>query len=546
MSQPVHRVVLPFAALIVVLPMMLRGTSCGHDFDFHLLSWLEAARQFRHFSYPHWAYTPAYNAGEPRFVFYPPLSWMLGGFLGLFLPWTSVPVAFTWITLTASGFTSYRLARSYASASSATLAATVYLANPYMLFTAYERTAYGELLAAAFIPLLFSAALATRVRLLPVAAAIALLWLANAPAAVMSCYALAFLTVARLVIARVPARPRLALTMAGGTVLGLALASFYIVPAAYERRFVQVDMAVTEGMRVSDHFLFHHMPGQSADHAFHDAVVQTASYVAVTLLALIAATWIVARRKRAAEAAPLTPLGSLAIVIAFLLTPPSAMVWRIVPQLHFLQFPWRLCAILAAILCVFVAVSIGRTLPTMQAVAAALGLCAILVAPAWILFHQSCDEEDAVPGRVALFQSNLGTEPTDEYTPGNADPDALHPHDPPYWLLPSSASIDSPAPADAAPGPAPTHLTLTLATPGLLVLNLRQYPAWRFLLNQHPAAPVSPSRDDGLVALALPAGADTIDIRFARTPDENVGLGISGLAALLACGLGYRARTRAS
>ncbi len=526
--------------------MMLRGTSCGHDFDFHLLSWLEAARQFKDLSFPHWAYTPAYNAGEPRFMFYPPLSWMLGGFLGLFLPWSSVPVAFTWIAVTLSGFTSYRLARRYTSASSATLAATVYLANPYMLFTAYERTAYGELLAAAFVPLLFSAALATRVRVLPVAIAVALLWLANAPAAVMACYALAFLTTARLMMARVPARPRLALTIAGGTLLGLALASFYIVPAAYQRRFVQVDMAVTEGMRVSDHFLFHHMPGQSADHAFHDAVVRTASFVAVALLALIAMMWIVARRRKAADTGQLVPLGLLAILVAFLLTPPSAVVWRIVPQLHFLQFPWRLCALLAAILCVFVAVAIRRRLDSVQASAAALGLCAILVTPAWILFHQSCDEEDAVPGRVALFRSNLGTEATDEYTPTNADPDALHPHDPPYWLLPSSASVDAPAPSDAAPGPAPTHLTLTLASPELLVLNLRQYPAWRFLMNHHRVAPVSPGRDDGLVALALPAGADTIDVSFVRMPDENVGLGISGLAALLAFGLGYRARTRAA
>ena len=201
---------------------------------------------------------------------------------------------------------------------------------------------------------------------------------------------------------------------------------------------------------------------------------------------------------------------------------------------------------LAAILCVFVAVAISGTLRSVQVFAATFGLCAILVTPAWVLFHQSCDEEDAVPGRVALFQTNLGTEPTDEYTPTNADPDALHPHDPPYWLLPASASIDSPAPGDAAPGSAPTHLTLTLATPELLVLNLRQYPAWRFLLNHHPAAPVSPGRDDGLVALALPAGVDTIDISFVRMPDENLGLGISGLAALLACGLGYRARRRAA
>jgi len=37
------------------------------------------------------------------------------------------------------------------------------MANPYMLFTAYERTAYAELLAAAWIPLLLLAVLRERV-----------------------------------------------------------------------------------------------------------------------------------------------------------------------------------------------------------------------------------------------------------------------------------------------------------------------------------------------------------------------------------------------
>ena len=40
-------ILLPLAALIAVLPLILHGCSCGHDFDFHILNWLEAARQFR-------------------------------------------------------------------------------------------------------------------------------------------------------------------------------------------------------------------------------------------------------------------------------------------------------------------------------------------------------------------------------------------------------------------------------------------------------------------------------------------------------------------
>src|ERR1700733_4553385 len=155
---------IPLAAFLAILPLLVKGCSCGHDFDFHLLSWMEAARQFTHGNpHPHWAYTPAWNAGEPRFVFYPPLSWTIGAILGLIFPWTVTPIVYTWLALTASGLALHRLARDFTTPPAALLAAVLYTVNPYMLFTAYERTAYAELLAAAWIPLLLHTILRERV-----------------------------------------------------------------------------------------------------------------------------------------------------------------------------------------------------------------------------------------------------------------------------------------------------------------------------------------------------------------------------------------------
>lgn len=548
MTARAHRILIPLAALLAVLPLLLHGPSCGHDFDFHVLSWLEASTQFAHLHYPHWAYTPAFNAGEPRFLFYPPLSWALGAVFGLFLPWTLVPAAFTFIALTLSGFSAHALARRYATPNAATLAAILYLLNPYMLFTAYERTAYGELLAAAWLPLLFAAALAPRLRIVPLAIPIALLWLTNAPAGVMSCYALAFLTVVRLLLYR-DSRFRLATTAISATLLGLTLSAFYLVPAAYERRFIQSDMATISGMRIADNTLFHHMLPVTADTLAHDVVLHTASLIAVLILAAIllsAATLrvphprssFIGPRAGFGEADPSTeaclnpmPLLALTLLLALLLTPIALPIWAHTPELRFLQFPWRLTAILSTILLIFAARAFTRLKLTVPRTAIACAiLTAVLILPAFHLFNQPCDPEDTVSARVALYHSNLGTDPTDEYTPTTADNDALAKPDPPYWLTPDLSACDQPASPNAAPGQAPQHLTLTLAQSELLILDRRNFPLWRINVNGVPAT--SCARNDGLIAIPLPAGHDVIELTQHPTADQAIGLTLTGIALI--------------
>ena len=583
---------IPLAAFLAILPLLIKGCSCGHDFDFHLLSWMEAARQFTHGNlHPHWAYTPAYNAGEPRFVFYPPLSWTIGAILGLIFPWTWTPIVYTWLALTSAGLAAHHLAREFTTPTAALITAVIYTANPYMLFTAYERTAYAELLAAAFIPLLIQAILRDKVTIPRIAIPIALLWLTNAPAAVMSCYALALLTATRIATAYSnrfphvasndrsatnPGAPyldsemwasresatapntinassqtplQIALNTAAGTALGLGLAAFYILPAAYERRYVQIEMAIIPNMRIQDNFLFRH-----TGDAPHDQVLHTASLIAVILLILTVATLLLLRakkpgapyldsemwasRNRATAPAHLPQrqlfysLAILTLAITLLLTPITTIFWTHAPELAFLQFPWRLVAILAAVLALATALVLKPIrLNPIATILTGTMIAAASTYPAYALFHQTCDEEDTVEARLALFHSNQGTDPTDEYTPITADNDSLAHTNPPYWLAPDP---NAKAPANTQPGPAPTHLTVNAHTPEDIILNLRDYPTWRITLNGTPITDHL-QRDDDLTALPIPAGPSTIDITHAQTMDQTLGdlISLTSLALLL-------------
>lgn len=574
--EPLHLVMLALWALFAVSPLIVHGCSCGHDFDFHLESWFDAARQLRAGElHPHWAFSPAWNAGEPRFVFYPPLSWYIGAATGLLLThipgvgepaaWNAVPIAFTWLALTFSGLAMYRLARDYALPGAALFAAAIYLSNPYMLFTAYERTAYGELLAAAWMPLLLHGLLRPRITIPRIAVPLALLWITNAPAAVIGSYMLAFVGLIRCAAAwevektpqesrlialiragrlapavlRVAGPLNLGLPLVSGAALGLLLAAFYIVPAAYEQRYVQIHMAEIPGMQIADNFLFHHTTGPDA--ALHDQVLHTASVIAVLLLvsalSLLVANHLLCRRPApvGVPAAglrkfPTALLSMLAGVLGFLLTRLSGPFWRHAPEAAFLQFPWRAVSVIAVIAGLGISSVLTRAkLPARTQSIAGVLACSALVLCCYHIFRQGCDPEDTTRARFAAFTVEDGFEPTDEYTPVGADNDTLAQADPPYWL---ASRADAVAPQTAVRGPAPLHLTLRLPRAEDLILNLRSYPTWTVLLDGAPDLQRL-QRPDGLIAIPLPAGASTVNIRYTRLPDQKVG----DLLTLLGVGL---------
>jgi uncharacterized membrane protein len=528
-------ILLPLAALFAIAPLLLYGCSCGHDFDFHLINWFEAARQLTHGTlHPHWAFTPAWNAGEPRFVFYPPLSWVIGALLGLLMPWTWTPIVYIWIVLTTAGFAFYYTARSYASPNAALVAAAIYIANPYMLYTAYERGAYAELLAAAWLPLALHAVLRRNVTIPSVAIPIALLWLTNAPAAVMGCYATAFIVLIRLALSstRRDSPTPLLLNSTLGVLLGLGLSSFYLLPAAYERRFVQIDYAILPGLRPWDNFLF-----QRTTDPEHDTVLFTASVVALLLVVLTAIALLLSARRDTAEdlsqPSPKTststmPLIPLTVVLVLMLTPLSAPLWRHLPELRFLQFPWRFLAVIAVIFALATARTLSRL--SLRASATTALLCAAVFAlPSYYALHQRCYPEDTVPERLLVFRSaNPGTDPTDEYTPLTADNDSLAQTNPGYWL---GTSAETPAPPSSTSSTAPLQLDLTPATPTVLILNLRDYPAWSITRN-HALVTTRLHRKDGLIAIPLPAGPAHLEIHYATLPDQRLGYLLTALSIL--------------
>ena len=529
-------------ALLAVGMLMVRGNTCGHDFDFHLLSWMEVARAWHAgLVYPHWIQDANFGAGEPRLIFYPPASWLLGGLLGSILGWHAAPVVFVLLALLGAGISIYLLAREWVAPDAATLAACLYIANPYAMFVTYERSALGELLASAWLPLMVLFALKRRSSIAPLGLSVAALWLTNSPAAVIGSYLLAVLALGMWIA---EGKPWPALRAAGGMGLGLGLAAFYIVPAALEQRWVQIERAINPGMRVEDSFLFAH-----TTNPFHDQVLRTASWILLAELAAASLFAYLAWKKQTGGTARIAISATLPLILLLQL-PVGDVIWKHTPHMKFLQFPWRWLVALSLVACVLAGMTLDKTRVKARAAWVLLLIIAAMAIGGGLLFFQPCDDEDAVTAQGAGFRTGQGTQGTDEYTPVGADGTAIQ-QDLPLVRVLRAPQDDT---AQSSQGPNPDwkagdpgsitakvdarrwngeHWLINLVMPeaGYAVLRLMEYPSWRVTVDGKPAQD-RPGRDEGLMAVPVVAGSHVIDVQWSASSDVIAGRAISAISLL--------------
>jgi hypothetical protein len=567
----VHRLigtaVILVAALVATGPQLFLGNSCGHDFDFHLVSWLDAQQSWREgIVYPHWSPSANFGAGEPRFVFYPPFSWMLGAALGLVMRWRDVPIAITYLFLAGTGLATRSLARLQLSEGPATLAGCAALFSGYSLFTAYERSDFGELAGGFWIPLLLLFLLRDRMpnapgwrrafdgSAAPLALVVAGAWLSNAPLGVMATYLLAAVALALAVLRRSGAP---LVRGAVATALGLGLAAIYIVPAAVEQRWVAIRQAIDDpGYQVENSWLFAHHTDPALE--LHDLELLKVSAIGATMLAVavcgILVCW--ARHQFRGKTRWWIPLALIPLAVLFLQFPISDPIWNLLPKMRFLQFPWRWLVVAEAPMGIFFASAIWMTRRGGRI--AALSVCIVVFLAATGLagfsFFQDCDEEDAVVGMLNVYRAGTGFEGVDEYAPTNADNSLLAMGLPAACLnplpaialgqgssgadlkwSPEQSSFEETFPAAPDPGkPGAEHLRVEAEVPydGYLILRLRSYPAWQVKVNGEPAKSL-PERADGLLAVPVPKGRDRVTADWTATEDTWIGRWISLLALLL-------------
>src|SRR5215469_6338045 len=509
--------IVAFTALAVVLPFLHFGIPSGHDFEFHFHSWLEVADDWRNgLMFPHWAALEHYGYGEARFIFYPPLSWSLGAALGFVLPWKLVPAAYIWIALTLSGASMFLVARQWFSRTDALFAAAFYAANPYHLVIVYWRSAFAELLAAAYLPLLLLYVLRSeegRARVIaPLSLILAAGWLTNIPSAVMMNYSIALLLLSIAIRHR---SFRVLGYGAASVALGAAIAAVYLLPAWHQQSWANLDEVLSPGVRPQDNFLFAVTPDPE-----HNQFNRLVSVVAVWEMTILGGAFVLSRRLRRDKI--WWPLVIWSIAISVLMFRFTLPLWQYLPQLRFLQFPWRwlLClnvALAAAMVLGFRRIWLRIAISIVAFGAVVLGWHSIM-RPWW-------DHAGDIQEMVDNQSDGIGNEGVDEYVPARVE----------------STDVDQNAPEVRFDGhgigniqvvqwrPEDRMISADANASGNLVLKLFNYPNWSVEVNgvvEHSET----TPQTGLLVVPIHAGASRIHIRWAEGWDRKVGAAISIVA----------------
>jgi hypothetical protein len=222
--------------------------------------------------------------------------------------------------------------------------------------------------------------------------------------------------------------------------------------------------------------------------------------------------------------------------------------WMHLPELRFVQFPWRWMSMLALIYACFLAAVAEKR----RGWLAPLLVLALTVPLAMALINNTWWDPDEMPIQQAAMVSGTGFDGTDEYDPVGDDHQDL-----PVKAPLASALYDSPAAAAA------NHLQVKIEEwstqrkvirvscreASRIALRVLSYPAWRVSVNGKTVVPQRPD-DVNQMVVPVPAGESLIEVQFTRTPDRTAGdlltaLSIAVVALLIVLGNGESAEQSA-
>jgi hypothetical protein len=301
--------------------------------------------------YPGWAGLLDGGRGDSFFKFYPPLFYWLSSTASL-VAGISIPGSLKLMTVLILIFnqaTSWVLARNFYGWWESVAASLLYVALPGLALIGLNRGFLPQALAMGFLPLAIAGA--ERILRDERGRRAELIFLIGICGVVLTHAITAYLSALAIGLLVLTSSPwhdwRAIIRLARAAILGGGMSAFFWLPQILELRLVQIGKQVVR-QEYGDYLLFAPAAGDSVYrqswHGLND--VASGVIIAQTLLTLIASIFVARITGRAGGSTRgrrFFPRFGIATSLFGLLIslPMMKSVWRMVPGLQFIQFPWR-------------------------------------------------------------------------------------------------------------------------------------------------------------------------------------------------------------
>ena len=459
--------------------------------------------------------------GSAALMSYPPLGGYLVGATSLLTGDVVTAFHLVLLSMTAlSGVAFYACARSFAPPLASSLAAALYLVAPYRMIDLHARFAFAEVLAFIWLPLLVKFLLDLRER--PGLAA----WTGLVVASTGLLYthvlsAFMFLVAVGPLVLCIVVRDRRWRALVGLGLAGLATAAFsaaYLLPLLVERGLTHTEYLT--GAWWGDwraNFLFTDPAGVGAQTSPIRPLVELSFWYGVVVVVL---SGILVARSRDRQARILVAASLIAILLQLSI---SGVIWRLVPGMEVLQFPWRFQTLLVLFSCLLIAratVEIRWDSGLLIGIAATWAFVFAVFLWGAISYDVTSESLEEIQISQLVFKEHIPRGVQDwerfERLPLAGD-----------GLLATSPR------AEVAVLEWSSHRRrIDIAAEELteVVLRTFYFPGWEATIDGEPA-PMSPVAPLYAIGLQVPPGDHQLDIRFGPTPIRVVGSVLSILAA---------------
>ena len=504
--------------LFVSWPLFVPGYFSHHD-DLQIMRIFEMRRCFSDSQIPcRWVPDMGYGNGFPLFNFYGPFPYYLGALFSYVGSYILSAKAIFFLAVFFGGITMYFLVKEFTDKNSALAASVLFIFAPYRALDAYVRGALSELFAITLVPLV----LFLFYRLIKKPKPIYFAFSALALAAFLATHNIMTILFTPVIVIWLgywlwEQRFKSLKVSVLAFILGVGVASFFILPAFLEKSLVQAEALTRFELDFRAHFVTLKQLFLDRVWGYGASVLGSEDGISFQIgwpqwwLALLSLAAIFITKERKLR---LLTLGLFIIFVlsAFMTHNKSAFIWEKLDILKYFQFPWRFLS-----LSIFSASVLGGivvfSLSQKWRISAAVFIVAFSFLFNWEYFkprefyylQADTDKlsgalwEEQQKGAILDYLPKTALEPQEKAPPG------------PY-VVAGTASLQN-----FINGSNGFAFSADVKRSAQIEVPVFYFPNWKVMVDGKET-PVSYQNHLGRIALNLEEGSHTVEGRFGNTP----------------------------